>query len=90
MGGDGLLEGDAGCPLVAGVLEGDGEETIVLVNGLADDLETWVLQVDDFLAAGYRVQPLGNVVRVWPPFSCDEFVRSPATNFLGLPPAERR
>jgi len=40
--------------------------------------------------AGYRVQPLGNVVRVWPPFSCDEFVRSPATNFLGLPPAERR
>jgi len=22
-------------------LEGDGPETIVLVNGLADDLETW-------------------------------------------------
>src|ERR1700749_4457439 len=36
-------------------LEGDGEETIVLVNGLADDLETWGYQVDDFLAAGYRV-----------------------------------
>jgi alpha-beta hydrolase superfamily lysophospholipase len=36
-------------------LEGDGEDTIVLINGLADDLETWVLQMDDFLAAGYRV-----------------------------------
>ena len=40
--------------------------------------------------AGYRVQPLGHVVRAWPAFSCDEFVRSPGTNFLGLPPAERR
>lgn len=36
-------------------LEGDGPETIVLVNGLADDLETWVLQMDALLAAGYRV-----------------------------------
>ena len=36
--------------------------------------------------AGYRVQPLGIIVRAWPPFSCDEFVRSPAANFLGLPP----
>ena len=33
-------------------LEGDGEETIVLINGLADDQETWVFQMDDFLAAG--------------------------------------
>ncbi len=33
-------------------LEGDGDETIVLVNGLADDLETWAYQADDFLAAG--------------------------------------
>jgi 3-oxoadipate enol-lactonase len=41
-------------------LEGDGEETIVLVNGLADDLETWVLQMDDFLAAGYRVLRFDN------------------------------
>jgi 3-oxoadipate enol-lactonase len=41
-------------------LEGRGEETIVLVNGLADDLETWVLQVDDFLAAGYRVLRFDN------------------------------
>src|SRR6202044_857975 len=41
-------------------LEGDGEETIVLINGLADDLETWVLQIDDFLAAGYRVLRFDN------------------------------
>ncbi len=41
-------------------LEGDGDETIVLINGLADDLETWVLQVDDFLAAGYRVLRFDN------------------------------
>jgi 3-oxoadipate enol-lactonase len=41
-------------------LEGDGPETIVLINGLADDLETWVLQMDDFLAAGYRVLRFDN------------------------------
>ena len=41
-------------------LEGDGEETIVLINGLADDLETWALQIDDFLAAGYRVLRFDN------------------------------
>jgi 3-oxoadipate enol-lactonase len=41
-------------------VEGDGPKTIVLVNGLADDLETWVLQMDDFLAAGYRVVRFDN------------------------------
>jgi 3-oxoadipate enol-lactonase len=41
-------------------LEGTGDETIVLVNGLADDLETWAFQVDDFLAAGYRVLRFDN------------------------------
>jgi len=41
-------------------LEGDGQETIVLINGLADDLETWVLQMDDFLSAGYRVLRFDN------------------------------
>ncbi len=41
-------------------LEGDGEETVVLINGLADDLETWVYQVEDFLAAGYRVLRFDN------------------------------
>jgi 3-oxoadipate enol-lactonase len=41
-------------------LEGDGEQAIVLINGLADDLETWALQIDDFLAAGYRVLRFDN------------------------------
>src|SRR3954470_19317311 len=41
-------------------LEGDGDETIVLVNGLADDLETWVFQMEDLLGAGYRVLRFDN------------------------------
>src|SRR3954471_6892881 len=41
-------------------LEGDGAETVVLVNGLADDLETWILQMEDLLAAGYRVLRFDN------------------------------
>jgi pimeloyl-ACP methyl ester carboxylesterase len=41
-------------------LEGDGAETIVLINGLADDLETWAFQMEDFLGAGYRVLRLDN------------------------------
>jgi 3-oxoadipate enol-lactonase len=41
-------------------LEGDGPETIVLINGLADDLETWVLQMDNLLGAGYRVLRFDN------------------------------
>lgn len=41
-------------------LEGDGAETIVLVNGLADDLETWAYQVEDLLAAGYRLLRFDN------------------------------
>ena len=41
-------------------LEGDGEETIVLINGLADDLETWAGQMDDFLTAGHRVLRFDN------------------------------
>jgi 3-oxoadipate enol-lactonase len=41
-------------------IEGDGPETIVLINGLADDLETWVYQVEDFLAAGHRVVRFDN------------------------------
>src|SRR6202167_732895 len=41
-------------------LEGDGEETIVLVNGLADDLETWAYQADDFVANGFRVLRFDN------------------------------
>jgi 3-oxoadipate enol-lactonase len=41
-------------------LEGDGSETIVLVNGLADDLETWADQVPALLGAGYRVLRFDN------------------------------
>ncbi|TKA73110.1 hypothetical protein B0A49_06350 [Cryomyces minteri] len=35
-------------------LEGEGPETVVLVNGLADDLETWAVQVPALLKAGFR------------------------------------
>ena len=41
-------------------LEGTGPDTLVLINGLADDLETWAYQVDDFLAAGYKVLRFDN------------------------------
>ena len=42
-------------------LEGDGGAgTIVLVNGLADDLETWILQMEDLLGAGYQVLRFDN------------------------------
>lgn len=41
-------------------LEGDGPETLVLINGLADDLESWGFQVPDLLAAGLRVLRFDN------------------------------
>jgi 3-oxoadipate enol-lactonase len=41
-------------------LDGDGDETVVLVNGLADDLETWAFQLDDLVGAGYRVLRFDN------------------------------
>src|SRR5215472_14268806 len=41
-------------------LDGEGDETIVLINGLADDIETWFAQMDDFLGAGYRVLRIDN------------------------------
>jgi 3-oxoadipate enol-lactonase len=41
-------------------LEGDGAETIVLINGLADDLESWLEQMGDLLGAGYRVLRFDN------------------------------
>ena len=40
--------------------DGDGDETIVLINGLADDVETWFAQLDDFISAGYRVLRIDN------------------------------
>lgn len=42
------------------LLEGDGPETIVLINGLADDLESWGYQVPAFIDAGYRVLRFDN------------------------------
>jgi len=41
-------------------VEGDGPETVVLVNGIGDDLEAWLLQVPDLLAAGLRVVSFDN------------------------------
>lgn len=42
------------------LIEGDGPETVVLINGLADDLTTWVYQVDALVSAGYRVLRFDN------------------------------
>jgi 3-oxoadipate enol-lactonase len=36
-------------------VEGEGETTLVLVSGLADDLHLWDLQMETLLAAGLRV-----------------------------------
>lgn len=41
-------------------LEGDGERTVVLVNGLADEKETWAYQTPALLEAGYRVLTFDN------------------------------
>jgi 3-oxoadipate enol-lactonase len=42
------------------LLEGDGPETVVMVNGLADDKESWGYQTPDLVAAGYRVLTFDN------------------------------
>ncbi len=41
-------------------LAGQGPETIVLVNGLADDLETWAFQEAELTEAGYRLLMFDN------------------------------
>jgi 3-oxoadipate enol-lactonase len=41
-------------------VEGDGPETVVLVNGIGDDLEAWLMQVPDLLQAGLRVVTFDN------------------------------
>ena len=54
-------------------IEGDGPETIVLMNGLADDLSAWSAQVPEFVAAGYRVlrfENRGVVAPGWLPRAC--------------------
>ena len=41
-------------------LDGEGAETVMLINGLADEKESWGLQADAFIQAGYRVLSLDN------------------------------
>ncbi|MGN6445363.1 alpha/beta hydrolase [Amnibacterium sp.] len=41
-------------------LEGEGDRTVVLVNGLADEKETWAYQTPALLEAGYRVLTFDN------------------------------
>ncbi len=41
-------------------LEGEGPQTLVLINGLADDLESWGFQLPDLLDAGLRVLRFDN------------------------------
>ena len=41
-------------------VDGDGPQTLVLVNGVGDPLEGWANQLDDFLAAGLRVVSFDN------------------------------
>ncbi len=36
-------------------IAGDGAETLVLINGVGDDLDGWANQTDDFVRAGLRV-----------------------------------
>jgi 3-oxoadipate enol-lactonase len=41
-------------------ITGEGARTLVLVNGVGDDLDGWVNQVDDFVRAGLRVVSYDN------------------------------
>ncbi|MCJ1405012.1 hypothetical protein MMC11_008238 [Xylographa trunciseda] len=41
-------------------LQGSGPTTVLLINGLADDLASWSLQLPALLAAGYRVLSFDN------------------------------
>ena len=42
------------------LIEGDGPETIVMVNGLADEKESWGYRTPDLVAAGHRVLTFDN------------------------------
>jgi 3-oxoadipate enol-lactonase len=42
------------------LIEGDGPETVVMVNGLADEKESWGYQTPDLVEAGYRVLTFDN------------------------------
>jgi 3-oxoadipate enol-lactonase len=41
-------------------INGEGPETLVLVNGVGDDLEAWANQIDDFVSADLRVISFDN------------------------------
>ncbi|HTX84536.1 MAG TPA: alpha/beta hydrolase [Streptosporangiaceae bacterium] len=41
-------------------ITGDGAETLVLINGIGDDLDGWANQTDDFVRAGLRVISFDN------------------------------
>jgi len=41
-------------------IAGDGASTLVLINGVGDDLDGWANQVDDFVRAGLRVVSYDN------------------------------
>ena len=41
-------------------INGKGPETLVLVNGVGDDLEAWANQIDDFVSADLRVVSFDN------------------------------
>jgi 3-oxoadipate enol-lactonase len=41
-------------------IAGDGPETVVLVNGVGDDLGGWAFQLDAFVSAGFRVVTFDN------------------------------
>lgn len=41
-------------------IDGEGQTTLLLINGLADTLESWELQIPDFVAAGLRVLRFDN------------------------------
>ena len=41
-------------------IDGSGPETLVLINGVGDDLDGWVNQTGDFVAAGLRVVSFDN------------------------------
>ena len=41
-------------------IDGSGPETLLLINGVGDDLEGWGFQRDDFAAAGLRVVTFDN------------------------------
>lgn len=45
---------------MAYLLDGGGTETIALINGIADEKESFAFQVEAFAAAGYRVLCLDN------------------------------